>query len=176
MINVNTVETWDELNAILFEDSWNDKIKRYRSPYVFRGLSDSTYDLKTSLIRLGGNYEKLEGSLLRNFKKYGNNINKCSSIWEIVALAQHHGLPTRLLDWTYSPYIALHFVTANLDNFDKDGIIYCVDIKKTTEYLPPNMTEMLECEKANAFTIDLLGKIHGDLENFDKYYEKDFCA
>jgi len=45
------------------------------------------------------------------------------NIWEAMALAQHHGLPTRLLDWTYNPLVAAFF--ACLDEHDSDGVIYC---------------------------------------------------
>lgn len=41
---------------------------------------------------------------------------------EFLFLAQHYGLPTRLLDWTYNPLIALYFACCS--NFDKDGIVY----------------------------------------------------
>src|SRR6266581_1355335 len=117
---VVTVTTWNELHEVLFEDSWDSKLERFRSPYVFRGLSDATHRLETSLMRLGGEYAKIEKHLLRNFQKYAyGEVVERDSIWHWLSVAQHHGLPTRLLDWTYSPFVAMHFATANLRCFTK---------------------------------------------------------
>ncbi|THB76206.1 MAG: FRG domain-containing protein [Desulfobulbaceae bacterium] len=159
------VNSWNELQNELFIGSWNDSIQRYRSPFAFRGLPDSSYRLKTSLQRLEGPYWQLERHLLRNFRKYAQiDARELGLFWHLLSIAQHHGLPTRLLDWTYSPYIALHFATANLDKFDSEGVIWIVDYEKCHEHLPEKLQHMLTSEGAQAFTVELLHSLqpHGD--------------
>ncbi len=163
--------SWDDLQNQLFADSWNEEIGRFRSRFAFRGLSDSSYRLETTLIRLGGQYAELERHMLRNFKKYAHrSVVERDSLWHWLSLAQHHGLPTRLLDWTYSPFIAMHFATANIEKFDTDGVIWAVNYVKAHEMLPRKIKEKLEKEGANVLTVDFL------LEEINSLHELDVVS
>ncbi len=173
-MNEKRAETWSQLMDYLYEDAWTPTLNRFRPSFAFRGLPDASFRLDTSLMRLGDEAERIEGHLLRNFKKYAlRNIVERDSFWYWLAVAQHHGLPTRLMDWTFSPYVALHFVTAAIELYDRDGVIWCIDYKKVHQELPDSLRAVLEAEGADVFTVEMLSHINS-LREFDNLASDSF--
>ncbi|MBN1802389.1 MAG: FRG domain-containing protein [Candidatus Lokiarchaeota archaeon] len=164
-MNEIRIDSWNQLNDELFKGWWTPKIRRFRAPLAYRGVSNSTYCLETSLMRLGGKYAKIEPHLLRNFKKYAGkeiarysrqDVSKFNSIWHWLIVGQHHGLPTRLLDWTYSPLVALYFATSNLEKTNKDGAIWVVNFIECSKYLPEKVMKPLFNSDSRVHSIELL--------------------
>jgi len=166
------VKSWGELQERLFADSWNDELRRHRSNFAYRGRPLASEDLTTSIVRLGGDPAAIERPLLRHFRKYApRNDVPVDSVWNWLALAQHHGLPTRLLDWTYSPYVALHFVTARAAALAEDGAVWMVDYVRAHELAPKKLRDELEQESANVFTTEMLADVASDFREFDELGE-----
>ena len=171
------VASWTELNDCLYEGSWQENLGRFRSNFAFRGMADADDDLTTSLARLGGAENGLESHLVRNFRRYARrDAVPDDSVWNWLALGQHHGLPTRLLDWTHSPYVALHFATENHRRFETDGAVWCVDYVKTNEYLPDALRDLLDEEASNLFTVEMLARAAASLADFDTLAERAFVV
>ncbi|NRB63848.1 MAG: FRG domain-containing protein [Saprospiraceae bacterium] len=169
------VESWTELMDALFQDAWSKGLQRFRSSYVYRGLEDSSFDLTTTLNRLGESH--LEKHLLRNFRKYSQlNDDDNKSVWNWLALAQHHGLPTRLLDWTYSPLVALHFATANFMHFDKDGLIWAANYVDTKEYLPDQLAKIIDEEGSHIFTAEMLDRAVSSIPELSRLKSDSFAV
>lgn len=159
MLSSIQIESWTQLQEELMSNSWDDGIGRFRSRFAYRGVADSTYSLSTTLMRLGGEYHILEPHLIRNFTKYAyRNVVEKDNLWHWITVAQHHGLPTRLLDWTNSPLVAAHFATANIDHFDLDGAIWMVKYQDAHTFLPEELQDVLHQEGANLFTVKMLSQ------------------
>ena len=164
-------EDWVTLQELLSQYAWNERIGRYRSQYVFRGLSSADYALEAGITRfVGGTGQwELEGHLLRNFLKYAQqDIEIPKSPYYRLAIAQHHGLPTRLIDWTYSPAVAAFFATGG--RRDADGVIWAVDYVRVHERLPDALRRVLDRLNTDLFDADLLDDVTRQL--LDRYSDE----
>lgn len=171
------VSSWSELQLRLYEGSWQPNLRRFRSPFAFRGLSNSNFIPETTLTRLGGEYRLREQSLLRNFRKYAHrSATQRDSLWNWIALAQHHGLPTRLLDWSFSPYVALHFATVSRAEWNSDAMIWCVDCVKNKKYLPAKLQRILKQEDSDVLTVEMLDQIAPRLAALEGLSKQPFLA
>jgi hypothetical protein len=113
---------------------------RRRDSGVYRGDQEPTGPLLTSLDKLGGTQSPhckadLEEYILRNFIRYSRPYFSQPPVneWEVLVAAQHHGLPTRLLDWTYSPLVAAHFATVDSEG-ESDRVVWRLDWKSVHRF------------------------------------------
>jgi len=111
------------------------QIDNHRSAMMFRGQSNSEWSLVPSLARLdhkkfpvkfNDGWKGTENHLLSEFKKFASTHFKVEpkNKLEWLIQAQHHGLPTRLLDWSTNPLKALYFAVENFRHDNADGKVF----------------------------------------------------
>lgn len=108
--------------------------------WIFRGVSRDDYALipkvgRSEIHKYDYNVNN-EARLFRDFCRrahaYIDAGNDPKDLWGWLALAQHHGLPTRLLDWSYSPLVAAYFAVEK-DIRNSDAAIYAFQVVKTID-------------------------------------------
>lgn len=90
-------------------------------PTWFRGQRNSEWNLEPGIKRLGG--ADAERALFKRFKQnaFSHVASRPATEWEWLFVMQHHGLPTRLLDWTESALIGLYFAVDGKEEQDPAG-------------------------------------------------------
>ena len=119
----------DSLKTFL-DHATNHYFAEPRGRWVFRGHSDAAFKLIPSAGRgtppPSVTREKYERSLFDMFRREARAFLTTlpADQWEWLSIAQHHGLPTRLLDWTHSVLVALYFAVEN--GVEVDGQIFAL--------------------------------------------------
>lgn len=115
--------------------------QRHIAQWFYRGHSNFAYKLVPSMFRLDtegsfASWEEIEQYMIRTFicEATPHLAQIPSDKLEWLALAQHHGLPTRLLDWSRNPLVALYFAVESHN--DIKGDVWCLGFPSTNNCLP----------------------------------------
>jgi hypothetical protein len=147
-----TIESFEEFHRL---------VTSYSSDAIYRGLSREDYNLIPSVGRINFLDSGPEEELII-FKKFKQRAIPYlefspSGDWDWLAIAQHHGLPTRLLDWTRNPLVALYFAVEDDEAHEDAAVFLCLKIptvdvlaepdpfhiNRTLKYVPRIVTRRL---------------------------------
>lgn len=156
--------------------SWDEakrKLQEFGNNWVFRGHEEANWELQTSLERerfITPPPEVAEQTMLREMRRRAHHFlapsHVPSNTVEWLALMQHYGAPTRLLDWTRSPFVAAYFAVENMKPSGTCAIwclnqTWCLD--RTREKLLPldqNLLVKFDPSEPNVFDTHILPGQH----------------
>ena len=174
MIREVRIQSVPELLPLLTEQEYRPDLDRNRSSYLYRGMPDVGYKMVTSLSRNCKHLQKnLELAILQTFSKYAVREDPAVSrnIWQCMITGQHNGLPTRLLDWSQSPLVGLHFAVTeeNLASMeDHDCMVWRIDMQELYSLLPDRYRNAVNRTQSTIFNIRMLAGITESLDQYDR--------
>jgi hypothetical protein len=119
-----------------------DNIAHVTPKRIFRGESRQYESLKPRVARTtlrgreGFNLERTERYCLELFRLHGAPyLPATTTAWDLICLARHHGVPTRLLDWSFNPAVALYFSV--IHDPKEDGYIHATHYSKQADAIAP---------------------------------------
>jgi hypothetical protein len=177
---------WKEIKI----SSWMDLIKKLddmkEKRMVYRGQPNHNWTLETSFKREIGLFSKLkkenesielmlirlEKEMISNFKSqyhlYTNDLLNDNNDLYNLSVLQHYGAPTRLLDWSYSPFISTFFAVNS--NFNDDASIFALNLEYITQVNQIKVDEFRVLTNSNSKSIDIIGygKHYADFKDRSK--------
>jgi len=144
-----------------------------RGKYLYRGHAAAEWELVPVIDRVphgGKSRSDHERLMFEEFKRRARAFldRPPSNDWEFLALARHHGLPTRLLDWTENPLAALFFAVERPASTDSAVWAYCfvqidrkpsdaeagnpLDVREVRLYNPPHLHPRIGVQ-SSCFTV-----------------------
>lgn len=149
--NTKIINSLSDYLKFITEESYIDDYT------IFRGQSEN-WDLEPMIARNIPIYEKnileKERKMYDDFMFYSKPFfSSHNLIIDNLSIAQHHGLPTRLLDWTKNPLAALWFAVNCVSNNNKNGVVWMFNTEKS-QYL--ETLEPFDVEKIELYRPSLL--------------------
>jgi hypothetical protein len=162
--------------------------------FLFRGQRrDLPLLPKIARINLRGEIENIERLVIDEFKRTSLPLSDIqpANDWDLLAIAQHHGLPTRLLDWTHSALIALWFAVKEKPHENNEhGVVWLLmpelddfrsdddspfSNQETRVFLPKVVSRRISAQ-TGVFTVHKINKNERvvKLENHTQYSKKLF--
>ena len=156
MIRVVHISTLEQLMPLLSEQEDRPDLGRNRSPYVYRGMTNASFRMVTSLRRNCRSLQRsLEPAILKNFAKYA--VIEDPSVSHSV--------------WTQSALVALHFAVSEDDlghMEDHDCMVWRMDIRELHALLPEKYQQVMRDYQAEVFSVDMLGDAAQSLAQYDR--------
>jgi len=152
------LESWDAFLQLITSEPYNN--------WAFRGERDERWPLYSSLSRYLRNFDisalawsRQEARILRIFKRKAHQFlaqpPDPDDDFQWLALMQHHGAPTRLIDFTWSPYVAAFFA---LERSLADGVVWAMNPARIDSTRAPRHRPMDPRPKGNFTRYFLAGK------------------
>ncbi len=120
---------------------WLDRLTA--SNWMFRGHGDEDWTLQPKIGRIGnqGYQPEKELAIFESFVRQSRYFlgDRHLSNWDLLFVAQHHRLPTRLLDWTSNPLMAAFFAVSDraTDEAEKTAVVHAVRVSADDKYAIP---------------------------------------
>jgi len=130
IVKINSIQ--DFLDAI---ELYTQKLSFLKGRTLFRGMTDSTLPLIPKVYHRNGSsknrdYAVGERDILANFMKksysFLDNPPKDDDYQKWITIAQHYGIPTRILDWSEGCLVSLFFAVKMLDT-ENDGVVWALN-------------------------------------------------